>query len=51
MQINLFAEGCRAISQQLESKFGLRDGADPQVYGIGLKELWEISPEKTQPGR
>jgi len=42
-----FAEGCRGhLGKQLESKFGLRDGADPQVYGIGLKELWEISPKK-----
>ena len=46
-----FAEGCRGhLGKQLEAKFGLRDGADPQVYGIGLKELWEISPEKHQPG-
>ena len=46
-----FAEGCRGhLGKQLESKFRLRDGADPQVYGIGLKELWEISPEKHQPG-
>ncbi len=46
-----FAEGCRGnLGKQLESKFGLRDGADPQVYGIGLKELWEISPEKHQSG-
>ena len=46
-----FAEGCRGhLGKQLESKFGLRDGAEPQVYGIGLKELWEIGPEKHQPG-
>jgi electron-transferring-flavoprotein dehydrogenase len=46
-----FAEGCRGhLGKQLESKFQLRDGADPQVYGIGLKELWEISPEKHQSG-
>ena len=46
-----FAEGCRGhLGKQLESKFRLRDGADPQVYGIGLKELWEIRPEKHQPG-
>ncbi|MGH8759047.1 MAG: 4Fe-4S dicluster domain-containing protein, partial [Burkholderiales bacterium] len=46
-----FAEGCRGhLGKQLESKFGLRDGADPQVYGIGLKELWEISPEMHQSG-
>ena len=46
-----FAEGCRGhLGKQLESKFRLRDGADPQVYGIGLKELWEINPEKHQSG-
>ncbi len=47
----LFAEGCRGhLGRQLEAKFGLRSGADPQVYGIGLKELWEVKPEKHQPG-
>jgi len=43
----LFAEGCRGhLGKQLEDKFNLREGVDPQVYGIGLKELWEIKPEK-----
>jgi electron-transferring-flavoprotein dehydrogenase len=47
----LFAEGCRGhLGRQLEAKFGLREGADPQVYGIGLKELWEVKPERHQPG-
>ena len=46
-----FAEGCRGhLGKQLQEKFKLRDGADPQVYGIGLKELWEIKPEKHQAG-
>ena len=46
-----FAEGCRGhLGKQLEEKFELRRGADPQVYGIGLKELWEIKPEKHRPG-
>ena len=46
-----FAEGCRGhLGKQLQEKFSLRDGADPQVYGIGLKELWEIKPEKHQSG-
>ena len=46
-----FAEGCRGhLGKQLQEKFKLRAGADPQVYGIGLKELWEIKPEKHQPG-
>ena len=44
-----FAEGCRGqLGRQLEEKFGLR--TSPQVYGIGLKELWEVQPERHQPG-
>ncbi|HTM59702.1 MAG TPA: NAD(P)/FAD-dependent oxidoreductase, partial [Burkholderiales bacterium] len=40
-----FAEGCRGhLGRQLEAKFGLRKNADPQVYGIGLKELWDVKP-------
>ncbi len=47
----LFAEGCRGhLGKQLEQRFGLRDGVDPQVYGLGIKELWEIKPEKHHPG-
>jgi electron-transferring-flavoprotein dehydrogenase len=47
----LFAEGCRGqLGKQLEERFKLRDGRDPQVYGIGIKELWEVRPEKHQPG-
>jgi electron-transferring-flavoprotein dehydrogenase len=43
----LFAEGCRGhLGKQLEAKFDLRKGADPQVYGIGIKELWEVKPEQ-----
>ncbi len=46
-----FAEGCRGnLGKQLEAKFDLRRGSDPQVYGIGLKELWDLAPEKHQPG-
>jgi electron-transferring-flavoprotein dehydrogenase len=46
-----FAEGARGqLGRQLEAKFRLREGADPQVYGIGLKELWEIRPGKHQAG-
>jgi electron-transferring-flavoprotein dehydrogenase len=46
-----FAEGCRGhLARQLEAKFGLRKDADPQVYGIGLKELWDVKPEKHQLG-
>ncbi len=47
----LFAEGSRGhLGKQLEDKFKLHECANPQVYGIGLKELWEIQPEKHQAG-
>ena len=47
----LFAEGCRgSLSQQLMDKFNLRVEVDPQTYGIGIKELWEIKPEKHKKG-
>ncbi|HET7669420.1 MAG TPA: electron transfer flavoprotein-ubiquinone oxidoreductase [Burkholderiales bacterium] len=45
----LFAEGCRGqLGRQLEERFKLRQS--PQVYGIGLKELWDVKPEKHSPG-
>ncbi len=47
----LFAEGCRgSLSQELMAKFALRDGIDPQKYGIGIKELWQVEPAKHQRG-
>ena len=47
----LLAEGCRgSLSQELMARFNLRDGVDPQKYGIGLKELWQVAPDKHQPG-
>jgi electron-transferring-flavoprotein dehydrogenase len=47
----LFAEGCRGhLGKRLEQRFNLRAGRDPQVYAIGLKELWEIKPERHQAG-
>ena len=47
----IFAEGCRgSLTKTLFERFNLREGADPQVYGIGIKELWEVAPEKHQPG-
>ncbi|MEO8536051.1 MAG: electron transfer flavoprotein-ubiquinone oxidoreductase [Betaproteobacteria bacterium] len=47
----LFAEGCRgSLSQTLMERFKLRDGVDPQKYGIGLKELWEVPAERHQRG-
>jgi electron-transferring-flavoprotein dehydrogenase len=47
----MFAEGCRgSLSQDLMARFNLRDGIDPQKYGIGIKELWEVAPGKHQKG-
>jgi electron-transferring-flavoprotein dehydrogenase len=47
----LFAEGCRGhLGRRLQERFRLREGADPQVYGIGLKELWELRPEVHEKG-
>ena len=47
----IFAEGCRGhLGKRLEERFKLREGVQPQVYGIGLKELWEVKPEKHVPG-
>ena len=48
----LFAEGCRgSLTKTLIRRFHLRDGHDPQTYAIGLKELWEVAPERHQQGR
>lgn len=48
----IFAEGCRgSLTKELFDKFNLRDGVDPQTYGLGIKELWEVEPEKHQEGK
>ncbi|WDE06599.1 electron transfer flavoprotein-ubiquinone oxidoreductase [Thalassomonas viridans] len=47
----VFAEGCRGhLGKELTAKFNLGDGKTPQHYGIGFKEIWDIEPEKHQPG-
>jgi electron-transferring-flavoprotein dehydrogenase len=47
----IFAEGCRgSLTKTLFARFGLRDGADPQTFGLGVKELWEIPKENHRPG-
>jgi electron-transferring-flavoprotein dehydrogenase len=47
----LFAEGARgSLSKRLGAKFGLHEGRDPQKFGIGLKELWELPPERHRKG-
>ncbi len=46
-----FAEGCRGnLGKILQQKFNLNDGRDPQTYGLGLKELWEVKSDKHIPG-
>nr|WP_239549729.1 electron transfer flavoprotein-ubiquinone oxidoreductase [Alloalcanivorax marinus] len=47
----VFSEGCRGhLGKQLMEKYNLREGVDPQHYGIGIKELWEIDPSKHKKG-
>lgn len=47
----LFAEGCRgSLSQELMEVFNLRDGVELQTYGLGIKEIWEVAPERHKPG-
>ena len=48
----VFAEGCHgSLAKQLFSRFKLRENCEPQSYGIGLKELWEVDPALHRPGR
>ncbi|MFZ1364486.1 MAG: electron transfer flavoprotein-ubiquinone oxidoreductase [Brachymonas denitrificans] len=47
----IFAEGCRGhLGKQMIERFKLDAGKDPQAYGIGIKELWEVDPSKHEPG-
>jgi electron-transferring-flavoprotein dehydrogenase len=47
----VFSEGCRgSLTKTLFDRFNLRDGTDPQTYGIGIKELWEVDPSVHQEG-
>ncbi|WP_419810671.1 electron transfer flavoprotein-ubiquinone oxidoreductase [Bacterioplanoides sp.] len=47
----IFAEGCRGhLGKQLISEFKLDEGKDPQHYGIGIKELWDINPDLHEEG-
>ena len=47
----IFAEGCRgSLTKKLLERYNLREGRDPQTYGIGIKELWEIPAENHKPG-
>jgi len=47
----LFAEGARgSLTKILEQRFALCQGREPQKFGLGLKELWQVAPEKHRPG-
>ncbi|MFT8676127.1 MAG: electron transfer flavoprotein-ubiquinone oxidoreductase [Acetobacter sp.] len=47
----LFAEGCRgSLTKQVMAHYDLRKGVDPQTYGLGIKEVWEIPAENHRPG-
>ncbi|QIY01441.1 electron transfer flavoprotein-ubiquinone oxidoreductase [Bordetella bronchiseptica] len=47
----VFAEGARGhLGKQLIARYRLDEGRDPQAYGLGIKELWEIDPRRYQPG-
>lgn len=47
----MLGEGCRgSLTQELFKKYNLRNGVQPQTYAIGLKEIWEVNPDKHQQG-
>jgi len=47
----IIAEGARgSLTKALSAKFGLRQGHQPQKFGLGLKELWEVAPDQHRPG-
>ena len=49
-QQTLFAEGCRgSLSKQVIERFQLDQNSEPQTYGLGIKEIWEVPSEKHQP--
>ncbi|HUX80066.1 MAG TPA: electron transfer flavoprotein-ubiquinone oxidoreductase [Alphaproteobacteria bacterium] len=50
-KMTLLAEGCRgSLTQGIIRKFALDQSSDPQTYGMGIKEIWEIDPAKSRPG-
>ncbi len=47
----VLAEGCRgSLTKKVAERFNLRSESEPQVYGLGIKEIWEIDPEKHESG-
>ncbi|KIP03278.1 hypothetical protein PHLGIDRAFT_31870 [Phlebiopsis gigantea 11061_1 CR5-6] len=50
-KVTLLAEGCHgSLSKEAIRRFGLREGRDPQTYGMGVKEVWRVDPSKHRPG-
>lgn len=50
-KVTLFAEGCHgSLTKKLVSKFDLRKDSEPQTYGLGIKEVWELDPAMHEPG-
>jgi electron-transferring-flavoprotein dehydrogenase len=48
----LFAEGVRGnLSKRISARFGLAQDSEPQVYGLGVKELWDVDPTRHEPGK
>ena len=51
-KFTLFAEGARGnLTKKMKAKYDLEADCEPQVYGLGIKELWDIDPAKHEPGR
>lgn len=51
-KVTLIAEGAHgSLSKQLQKKFNLREGKDPQTYGLGIKEVWKVKDEVYEPGK
>ncbi|MDO5059093.1 MAG: electron transfer flavoprotein-ubiquinone oxidoreductase [Neisseria sp.] len=50
-QQTVFAEGCRgSLTKEIIREFALDNDSQPQTYGLGIKEIWEVSPEQSRPG-
>ena len=51
-RLTILAEGCRgSLTKKLFEKFKLREGVDPQTFGLGIKELWQVDPKLHKPGQ
>ncbi len=51
-KVTLIAEGAHgSLSKVIQNKFSLREGKDPQTYGLGIKEVWKVRDEVYEPGK